>query len=172
MFLASLLLVTLGCSKTPSPTPPLHTLPGICFNPFLSMFLFFWEAQGNYSTLLCVFVCNQEGQGWRVQEGIRNHREDGWYPTYSVCVCVCERERERERDFCQTNKTFIPKDWHVTLPCFFLTSLVAQMVKNLPAMRETWVWSLGWENSLDEGMACLVLGSPRAMLSEYPALNV
>ena len=32
-------------------------------------------------------------------------------------------------------------------------SLVAQMVKNLPAMRETWVQSLGWENPLDEGMA-------------------
>ena len=32
-------------------------------------------------------------------------------------------------------------------------SLVAQMVKNLPAMRETWVWSLGWEGPLDEGMA-------------------
>ena len=31
-------------------------------------------------------------------------------------------------------------------------SLVAQMVKNLPAMRETWVRSLGWENPLEEGM--------------------
>ena len=27
------------------------------------------------------------------------------------------------------------------------TSLVAQMVKNLPAVRETWVRSLGWEDS-------------------------
>ena len=26
------------------------------------------------------------------------------------------------------------------------TSLVAQMVKNLPAMQETWVQSLGWED--------------------------
>ena len=26
-------------------------------------------------------------------------------------------------------------------------SLVAQLVKNLPAMRETWVRSLGWEDS-------------------------
>ena len=25
-------------------------------------------------------------------------------------------------------------------------SLVAQMIKNLPAMQETWVWSLGWED--------------------------
>ena len=32
-------------------------------------------------------------------------------------------------------------------------SLVAQMVKNLPAMRETWVWFLGWEDPLEEGMA-------------------
>ena len=32
-------------------------------------------------------------------------------------------------------------------------SLVAQMVKNLPAMWETWVWSLGWEDLLEEGMA-------------------
>ena len=32
-------------------------------------------------------------------------------------------------------------------------SLVAQMVKNLPAMQETWVQSLGWEDPLEEGMA-------------------
>ena len=30
-------------------------------------------------------------------------------------------------------------------------SLVAQMVKNLPAMWETWVESLGWEDPLEEG---------------------
>ena len=27
------------------------------------------------------------------------------------------------------------------------------MVKNLPAMWETWVLSLGWEDPLEEGMA-------------------
>ena len=31
--------------------------------------------------------------------------------------------------------------------------LVAQMVKNLPAMRETWVGSLGWGDPLEEDMA-------------------
>jgi len=34
-----------------------------------------------------------------------------------------------------------------------LSSLVAQMVKNPPAMWETWVRSLGWENPLEKGMA-------------------
>ena len=32
-------------------------------------------------------------------------------------------------------------------------SLVAQMVKNLPAMSENWVCSLGWDNPLEDGMA-------------------
>ena len=32
-------------------------------------------------------------------------------------------------------------------------SLMAQMVKNLPAMQETWVSSLGWEDPLEKGTA-------------------
>ena len=32
-------------------------------------------------------------------------------------------------------------------------SLVAQLVKNLPAMWETWVRSLGWEDPLEKGTA-------------------
>ena len=35
----------------------------------------------------------------------------------------------------------------------YRTSLMAQMVKNQPAMREIWVQSLGWEDPLQEGMA-------------------
>ena len=34
-----------------------------------------------------------------------------------------------------------------------IDSLVAQTVKNLPALWETWVRSLGWEDPLEEGMA-------------------
>ena len=32
-------------------------------------------------------------------------------------------------------------------------SLVAELVKNLPGMRETWVRSLGWEDPLEKGKA-------------------
>ena len=32
-------------------------------------------------------------------------------------------------------------------------SLVAQRVKNLPVVQETWVQSLGWEDPLEKGMA-------------------
>ena len=36
---------------------------------------------------------------------------------------------------------------------YVCASLVAQMIKNLPAMPETQVQSLGWENPLEKGMA-------------------
>ena len=39
------------------------------------------------------------------------------------------------------------------LPQFSWVSLVAQLVKNLPAMQETWVRSLCWEDPLEKGMA-------------------
>ena len=31
--------------------------------------------------------------------------------------------------------------------------LVAQTIKNMPALLETWVQSLGWEDPLEKGMA-------------------
>ena len=37
--------------------------------------------------------------------------------------------------------------------CYLETSLVAQMVKRLPTMRETQVQSLGWEDPLEKEMA-------------------
>ena len=43
-----------------------------------------------------------------------------------------------------------------------LASLVAQMVKNLPAMQETWARSLGWEDPMekDEVTYSSILGLP------------
>ena len=37
--------------------------------------------------------------------------------------------------------------------CATRASLVAQLVKNLPAVQETWIQPLGWEDPLEEGMA-------------------
>jgi len=48
----------------------------------------------------------------------------------------------------QKKKIYI---WGIEVIC--RASLVAQLVKNLPAMWETWVRSLGWEDLLEEGMA-------------------
>ena len=51
-------------------------------------------------------------------------------------------------------KASVKQEWDVSLGriiCSF--SLVAQLVKSLPAMRETWVLSLGQEDPLEKGMA-------------------
>ena len=43
--------------------------------------------------------------------------------------------------------------WVLAKKCLIWAFLVAQQVKNLPAMRETWVRSMGWENPLEKLMA-------------------
>ena len=48
-------------------------------------------------------------------------------------------------------------------------SLIAQLVKNLPAMPKTWVRSLGWEDPLEEGMATHPSILPgKSPWTEYP----
>ena len=41
----------------------------------------------------------------------------------------------------------------IVFPLVQKVSLVAQLVKNLPAMQETWVQSLGWKDPLEKGKA-------------------
>ena len=41
----------------------------------------------------------------------------------------------------------------VTDMCIYMDFPVVQMVKNLPAMQETWLRSLGWADPLEKGMA-------------------
>ena len=42
---------------------------------------------------------------------------------------------------------------HALLRSYFVFNMVAQLVKNLPAVRETYVLSLGWEDPLEKGNA-------------------
>ena len=41
----------------------------------------------------------------------------------------------------------------VSVPIYYEASLVVQLVKNAPAMRETWLRSLGWADPLEKGKA-------------------
>ena len=49
--------------------------------------------------------------------------------------------------------TYSDKQQSLSLLYVTRDSLVAHLVKNLPAMWETWVRSLGWEDPLERGMA-------------------
>ena len=51
-----------------------------------------------------------------------------------------------------TQRKSLGKPRHI-LSAFRWASLVAHLVKNPPAMQQTWVWSLGWEEPLEKGKA-------------------
>ena len=60
--------------------------------------------------------------------------------------------RNQTRVYCITGRFFT--NWDVREALLTTSvSLVAQLVKNLPSLQETWVWSLGWEDLLEKGKA-------------------
>ena len=65
--------------------------------------------------------------------------------------------------FCRCLLSDLP---NLSLP--FWASLEAQLVKNPPAMRETWVQSLGWEDPLEKGRATHSVFWPGAFHGHSP----
>ena len=63
--------------------------------------------------------------------------------------CVYQLQIGTYQEYCQrlNNKCICH------LPLWRFDFLVAQTVKRLPTMWETWVWSLGWEDPLEKEMA-------------------
>ena len=60
----------------------------------------------------------------------------------------------------------------IFVSCFLpmWASLIAQLVENLPAMRETWVRSLGWEDPLEKGKAAAAAAAASKSLQLCPTL--
>ena len=56
---------------------------------------------------------------------------------------------------CEKYKTFDYINLHdrIYILAFLQLPLAAQLIKNLPTMKETWVWSLGGEDTLEKAMA-------------------
>ena len=67
--------------------------------------------------------------------------ETFWRAVPNLC-CLCAENCQTAR---QSGLTSYPNKCEA--------SLVAQLVKNLPAMQETWVQFLGWEDPLEKEMA-------------------
>ena len=84
-------------------------------------------------------------------------------PTFHVCIYnllsrMCGAHVKLTLTYVIPSVPLIPLFLPSCIKEFILTtpvgvSLVAQLVKNPPAMQETWLQSLGWEESLEEGMA-------------------
>ena len=74
-------------------------------------------------------ICDNLEELWGIYSKWASHRKTNivWFYLYEVSKMVKYIESKR-------------------------TSLGVQTKKNLPAVWETWIWSLGWEDPLDEGM--------------------
>ena len=105
-------------------------------------------------------TCNSGGPG--SIPGLRRSAGEGWATHSSILGLprwlIWQRIRPQ-----YSRPRFDP--WGVKIPWrrrrerkgyplqYSCASLVAQLVKNLPAMQETWVQSLGWEGPLEKGKA-------------------
>ena len=69
-------------------------------------------------------------------------------------MCVSKTESERSVCVCVAFKNCVYRlDYPFSVWLRAFASLTAQTVKNLPAIQETWVQSLGQEAPLEKGMA-------------------
>ena len=96
-------------------------------------------------------MTEDEMAGWHHQ---LDGREFGWTPGVGDGqggLECCDSWGRKESDTTERlNWTELNWCWIVKVKVK-RASLAAQLVKNLPAMQETWVWSLGWEDSLEKG---------------------
>ena len=100
-------------------------------------------------------LATQTQVGWWQMEG--RNKAYGWLPVYpSILISAfawpdpfgTSREaRDHYKIVFKGWPVLIIHGWYINW-----ASLVAQMVKHLPAMQATWIWSLCWEDSPETGM--------------------
>ena len=71
-----------------------------------------------------------------------------WVFTSFLNVCLCVQSSPSDTDISQIEQSYL-----IRAHSNHLVSLVAQMVKHLPAVQEIWVRSLGWDDPLEKEMA-------------------
>ena len=92
----------------------------------------------------------RRGRGTRVQIANIHWIMEKGSPRRNIYFCFTDYTKAFEwADDCKLWEIF--RDGN-TEP-LYLASLVAQLVKNPPAVRESWVRSLGWEDPLEKGKA-------------------
>ena len=96
------------------------------------------EGMATHSGILAWRICMDRG-AWRATV----HRVTKSRTLLSDYAATAERAGQHE----------VPLVLELLPQTFVSAALVAQTVKNLPAMQETWVRFLGWEDPLEEGMA-------------------
>ena len=86
------------------------------------------QSSSRQEEIICQLACGNAGQ--KIQ-------------TYGLRQCVQRKQKHFKSEVLTLDFNFQ----------VLRASLVAQLVKNPPAMQETWIRSLGWEDPLEKGKA-------------------
>ena len=93
-----------------------------------------------FTVSISQLLCNQKVSGFIVEITRTYSLKWGFFNLYFSFFCVL---------------SWLDSSINCSVQIILRASLVAPLVKNLPAMWETWVPSLDWEDPLEEGMATL-----------------
>ena len=115
----------------------------------------------DWATSLLIFIFMHWRRTWQPTPVFLPGESQGRGSLWAAIYGVAQSRTRLKRLSSSSRLFFVPEFpfWEVPSDgralCFItlLFPPVAQMVKNLPAMQETWVWSLGQEDLLREGMA-------------------
>ena len=102
-----------------------------------------------YLLLTSVVLILLEFEFISLKKSVANPRRNFQTSTVELHVFKFDSPYIEERDFRYSFGLMI---YFFSIP-FLKASLMAQLVKNPPAMLETWVQSLSWEDPLEKGMA-------------------
>ena len=104
-----------------------------------------------YIRSLELVLANYGFPGGSIPGSGRSHGEGNGNPLRYSCLGKSHGRRSLVGYSPQGRR--VRHDRATSLSLSFVASLVDQLVKNLPEMWETWVQSLGWEDSLEKGTA-------------------
>ena len=129
---------------------PEYSLEGLCWSRSSSSLVIWCEQMTHWKSPWCWERLRAEGE-----EGFR--RWNGWMASLMQWTGTWANSGRRWG----TERTGVLQSMGLDMTGllnnnnplqYFWAILVAQMVKNPLAMWETWVWSLGWQDPLEEGM--------------------
>ena len=132
---------------------PEYSLEGLMLKLKLQYFgHLMWRTNSLEKTLMLGKIEDKRRRG--------NQGGDGWMASSTQWTWVwADSERGnsvlqqtlKDREPCCAAVNVLTKGW--TWLSNWTSSMLAQLVKNPPAMWETWVWSLGWEDPPEKGKA-------------------